>query len=312
MATVGDDAPDWLDPVLPTGTLWILGANVLGEQKRAGRPEHPTNLGQRASLVVHRAEDDDRDDRVERVVLEGQLLGRRLDDCDVATGFRCATPCPAEHWLGRICNDELVHRWVVGEAAACSNPDLEYPSFRLGEQLPPQPCAVPPFPPGAERVVARSKDPVPQAHVANLLDARGTVPRPGCDGRVWGQSLDLAVAGTFEGLSLGHGSLDPPLRDAASPLWRRFLFMAAILFFVAILGLLYAGRMQAQITADGSKPLFSFQVWQLGLALALPLLCAAAQIPTIAKVLAVAATAAAFAFAVLRARRVHDADDLYF
>jgi hypothetical protein len=88
--------------------------------------------------------------------------------------------------------------------------------------------------------------------------------------------------------------------------------MAAILFFVAILGLLYAGRAQAQIAADGSKPLFSFQVWQLGLALALPLLCAAAQVPTIAKVLAVAATAAAFAFAVLRAHRVHDTDDLYF
>ena len=39
--------------------------------------------------------------------------------------------------------------------------------------------------------------------------------------------------------------------------------MAAILFLVAILGLLFAGRTQAQ-AADGSKPLFSFQLWQLG------------------------------------------------
>jgi hypothetical protein len=87
--------------------------------------------------------------------------------------------------------------------------------------------------------------------------------------------------------------------------------MAAILFFVAILGLLYAGRTQAQ-AADGSKPLFSFQVWQLGLALALPLVCAAAQVPTIAKVIALAATAAAFAFSAFRARHAHDLDDLHF
>src|SRR5216110_3170697 len=87
--------------------------------------------------------------------------------------------------------------------------------------------------------------------------------------------------------------------------------MAAILFLVAILGLLFAGRTQAQ-AADGSKPLFSFQLWQLGLALVLPLVCAAADIPTIAKVIAVAATASAFSFSVFRARHAHDLDDVHF
>jgi hypothetical protein len=86
--------------------------------------------------------------------------------------------------------------------------------------------------------------------------------------------------------------------------------MAAILFFVAILGLLFAGRTQAQ-AADGSKPLFSFQVWQLGLALFLPLICAS-QLPTIAKVIAVALTASAFSFSVFRARHAHNFDDLHF
>jgi hypothetical protein len=86
--------------------------------------------------------------------------------------------------------------------------------------------------------------------------------------------------------------------------------MAAILFLVAILGLLFAGRTQAQ-AADGKRPLFSFQVWQLGLALVLPLVCAS-QIPTIAKVIAVAATASAFSFSVFRARHAHDLDDLHF
>ena len=86
--------------------------------------------------------------------------------------------------------------------------------------------------------------------------------------------------------------------------------MAAILFLVAILGLLFAGRTQAQ-AADGRKPFFSFQLWQLGLALVLPLVCAA-QVPTIAKLIAVAATASAFSFSVFRARHAHDFDDLHF
>jgi hypothetical protein len=86
--------------------------------------------------------------------------------------------------------------------------------------------------------------------------------------------------------------------------------MAATLFLVAILGLLFAGRTQAQ-AVDGSKPLFSFQLWQLGLALVLPLVCAL-QIPSIAKVIAVVSTASAFSFSVFRARHAHDLDDLYF
>jgi hypothetical protein len=90
-----------------------------------------------------------------------------------------------------------------------------------------------------------------------------------------------------------------------------FPTMAAILFLVAILGLLCAGRTQAQASDYGSKPLFSFQIWQLGLALALPLVCAA-EVPTIAKVIAVAATASAFSLSVFRARHAHDFDDLHF
>jgi hypothetical protein len=91
-----------------------------------------------------------------------------------------------------------------------------------------------------------------------------------------------------------------------------FYGMAAILFLVAILGLLFAGRTQAHAARYGSKPLFSFQVWQLGLAFVLPLVCAAAEVPTIAKVIAVAATASAFSFSVFRARHAHDVDDLHF
>jgi hypothetical protein len=44
----------------------------------------------------------------------------------------------------------------------------------------------------------------------------------------------------------------------------------------------------------------------------LPLVCAAADVPTIAKVIAVASTASAFSFSVFRARHAHDFDDLHF
>jgi hypothetical protein len=86
--------------------------------------------------------------------------------------------------------------------------------------------------------------------------------------------------------------------------------MAAILFVVAIVGLLLAGRTQAN-AVYGSKPLFSFQLWQLAVALVLPLVCAA-DIPTVSKVIAVAAAASAFSFSVHRARHAHDMDDLHF
>ena len=86
--------------------------------------------------------------------------------------------------------------------------------------------------------------------------------------------------------------------------------MAAILFVVAILGLVFAGRAQA-LAAYGSRPLLSFRVWQLGLALALPLICAA-QVPSIAKVVAVAVAATAFSLSVHRARHSHDLEDLNF
>jgi hypothetical protein len=89
-----------------------------------------------------------------------------------------------------------------------------------------------------------------------------------------------------------------------------FSSMAAILFLVAILGLLLAGRTQAT-AVYGSRPLLSFKLWQLALALALPLVCAA-DVPMISKVIAVVATASAFTFSVHRARHAHDADDLNF
>jgi hypothetical protein len=89
-----------------------------------------------------------------------------------------------------------------------------------------------------------------------------------------------------------------------------FKGMAAILFVVAILGLLLTGRTQAS-AVYGSKPLFRFELWQLALALALPIICAA-DLPTLSKVIAVVLTASAFSFSVHRARHAHETEDFDF
>ena len=44
----------------------------------------------------------------------------------------------------------------------------------------------------------------------------------------------------------------------------------------------------------------------------MPLVCAAAEVPTLANVVAVVATASAFGFSAFRARHAHDLDDLDF
>jgi hypothetical protein len=86
--------------------------------------------------------------------------------------------------------------------------------------------------------------------------------------------------------------------------------MAAILFLVVLLGFVLAGREQAH-AVYGREPLLRFQLWQLALGLVLPLLFVA-EVPALAKVVAVAATAAALSLSIRKARHAHDADDMYF
>ena len=66
--------------VLPAGELGVVGADVLQEQELSPGPQHAPHLGQRSVRVADRAQSECRDGRVERVVLEGQRLGGRLND----------------------------------------------------------------------------------------------------------------------------------------------------------------------------------------------------------------------------------------
>ena len=85
VASAHHDPVDAVQPVLPTGKAGVLGAHVLDEQEPTAGFQHPPELGQRLGLVADGAQDERRDDDVEAVVRERQLLGRRSHELDRAT-----------------------------------------------------------------------------------------------------------------------------------------------------------------------------------------------------------------------------------
>ena len=80
--------PDAFPSILAPRDLRVVGAHVLEEEVLPARPEHAADLGQRPVLVVHRAEEERADDRVERAVLERQALDRALVVVTSAAGLR--------------------------------------------------------------------------------------------------------------------------------------------------------------------------------------------------------------------------------
>ena len=72
--------PYRLDHVLHAGAPWNGRPYVLQHAKLAGRPEHALDLCEPASRIVHAAEDEPTQDRVERRGPEGQLLHAADDE----------------------------------------------------------------------------------------------------------------------------------------------------------------------------------------------------------------------------------------
>src|ERR671931_2367555 len=99
MATAGDEAPRSLEPVLPARQLQARRAHVLEKTEPAAGPKHAPDLAQRLLGIVDSAEHRHRHDHVERLVLERQLLGRRLYEGDLAAGLGGPRPSATEHRL---------------------------------------------------------------------------------------------------------------------------------------------------------------------------------------------------------------------
>ena len=107
---------------------------MLEEQKSSARPEHAACFPERTRLVVHSAENERRDDGVEGVVLERQILSRcpqHLRQGLVLAGLALK---PAKHRRLRLGDYERVDAVVVREIGSGAAADLEDSAVGFGEQ----------------------------------------------------------------------------------------------------------------------------------------------------------------------------------
>jgi hypothetical protein len=108
-----------MQPVLPAGEPAGVGANVLQKEEATARPQDPGDLLDRAARIVHRAQDQGRDDRIEAVVLEREGLGSSYHHPALPFASPRAALQPRDHWGRRLGEDELPDIFgVVAEVEA--------------------------------------------------------------------------------------------------------------------------------------------------------------------------------------------------
>src|SRR5262249_58972336 len=113
VAAAGEEAPGALEAILPARKAAAAAAYVLEKEELPALDQDPPDLGHRAVRVIDGAEDERGDHRVEAAVVEGQVLGRSLDDGRVAGGraVLCEPPArpvsPVGSGLGEV---EVRHR----------------------------------------------------------------------------------------------------------------------------------------------------------------------------------------------------------
>ena len=167
-AAAREGGPWSLEPILPAPPPLRVRPQVLDEQQPPARPQHAGDLAQGQRLVRDRAEHERRDDRVERVVGEGQRLGRRPVNLRRATQPLDAPLERACHRLDRLGEHERLDRVrVVAQVEAGPGADLEHATFGMSEQVAPVPSHAEPLAEPEERVVDPSEDAIPDAWCAN-------------------------------------------------------------------------------------------------------------------------------------------------
>jgi len=139
---------------------------MLEEEELAARPQHAPQLGERLRLIVDAAENERRDRRVERAVVERQLLGGRPHERRLRRVLLRLPLEPLQHRLFRLGDRErLDGDPVVLEVRAGATTDLEHAPVRGGQELPAalgEPCLL-----GlaAHAVIGRREKTASQAHV---------------------------------------------------------------------------------------------------------------------------------------------------
>ena len=135
VAVTADHEPvDGVHAILLASEARIVGPDVLDEEESATRSQHPAQFTKGSRLVIDTAEHQGRDGGVERVVLEGEILGRCTQDEKASRVLTCFALEAAQHRDFRLRHCQCLDGWAVkGQVTPGTCTDLEHPATRLGE-----------------------------------------------------------------------------------------------------------------------------------------------------------------------------------
>src|SRR6185437_6134963 len=100
MAAAGNPTPNGRQPVLPTGNAGLRRAAMLGEEKLAAGPEHPSDLRERRCGIVDGAQREGHDGGIDALVLDRQRFAGGTTQLDQRQRLMRPPLCEIEQ-LGR-------------------------------------------------------------------------------------------------------------------------------------------------------------------------------------------------------------------
>ena len=99
---------------------------MLHQHQLGVRPQHARDLGNRASVVGHRAQHQCADHRVERAVAKRELLCVALPQIDRPPQVLRPSPGDGQHAGAQVDPNQLRLGRIVGEVSAGADADLEH------------------------------------------------------------------------------------------------------------------------------------------------------------------------------------------
>jgi hypothetical protein len=166
IAVAADNQPvEPVHSVLQAGQGGVVGAQVLDKQELAAGPQHPPQLPQRPGLIIDPAQDQRRDRRVEGVIVEREIFGRRAQDSGGRAMLTDVSLQPPQHRrLGLRYRQRTDVRAVARQIGPGPAADLEHVAVGAGQQLLPEDVQAGPLGSGHLAVVGQGEERGPQAH----------------------------------------------------------------------------------------------------------------------------------------------------
>jgi hypothetical protein len=216
VAIAGHPAVERCQPLLPAGDA-SAATDVFEEHQLSIRLQDPARFGQNRRRLVHRAEHEGEDSRIEALVGERQLFGASADDLDGHARLGDLRRQPLCHALVGLDRDDATGPLVVREVGAGPGADLDDVALEIGEQAAAVIGVARPLGPAGHEVVQLAKSRLRLVNAPpELLDlALGRVELPDAVAIELVASLpesDRVLETRTPALELGHDALQLPLR----------------------------------------------------------------------------------------------------